>query len=240
MQRDKETTLQTLAKLTNDGASYKKILTIEKDGTKSNPVQIKDCPATTPEAIGIYLIQQSLNWKPKPGEDDNIKIGSLYCFDCMIRRQKETYESNSMFEYRYQNTFYAESKATGIKYTWNQGHLNNDNPKLAARHFLNCIDRVDSLKDKYEKNLKELERNIPMLEQLVAKPFEKEAELAKLKKEVANLEREITIKIQKTQLASDGYSSPKEEVKKTPVVKIEKSLLPKKESVEKKSKGMRI
>ncbi|MEI2822699.1 MAG: hypothetical protein V9F02_04635 [Chitinophagaceae bacterium] len=132
-----------------------------------------------------------------------------------------------MFEYRYQNTFYAESNATGIKYTWNQGHLNTDNPKLAARHFLNCIDRVDGLRDKYEKNLKELERNIPMLEQLVVKPFEKEAELAQLKKEVANLEREITIKIQKTQLSSEGYRSSKEEVKETPVIKIEKSLLPK-------------
>lgn len=240
MQRDKETALQTLTKLTADEAAYKKLLTFEKDGTKSNPVQIKDCPATTAEAIGINLIQLSLNWKPKQGEDDNTKIGSLYGFDCMIRRQKETYESNSMFEYRYQNTFYAESNVTGIKYTWNQGHLNTDNPKLAARHFLNCIDRVDGLRDKYEKNLKELERNIPMLEQLVVKPFEKEAELAQLKKEVANIEREITIKIQKTQLSSEGYSSPKEEVKETPVIKIEKSLLPKKESVEKKSKGMRI
>lgn len=240
LQRDKETTLQTLDKLVIDEAAYKKVLVFEKDGTKSNPVHIKDCTGTTAEATGIHLIQLSLNWKPKPGEDDSLKIGSLYGFDCMIRRQKEAYENNSMFEYRYQNTFYAESNATGIKYTWNQGHLNTDNPKLAARHFLNCIDRVDALRDKYEKNLKELEHNIPMLEQLVAKPFEKEAALAQLKKEAANLEREITIKIQKTQLSNEGYSSPKEEAKETPVIKIEKSLLPKKESVEKKSKGMRI
>ncbi|MBN8673415.1 MAG: hypothetical protein J0L56_04740 [Chitinophagales bacterium] len=240
MQRDKETTMQTLTKLATDESAYNKVLAFEKDGTKSNPVQIKDCPATTAEAIGIHLIQLSLNWKPKPGEDDSLKVGSLYGFDCMIRRQKETYENNSMFEYRYQNTFYAESQATGIKYTWNQGHLNTDNPKLAARHFLNCIDRVDALKEKYEKNCKELEHNIPMLELLVAKPFEKESELAQLKKEVANLEREITIKIQKKQLAGEEHSSPKEGVKETPVIKIEKTLLPKKESVEKKSKGMRI
>lgn len=240
MQRDKETTLQTMAKLITDEAAYKKVLAFEKDGTKSNPVEIKDCSGITPEAIGIHLIQLSLNWKPKPGEDDSIKIGSLYGFDCMIRRQKETFENNSLFEYRYQNTFYAESKATGIKYTWNQGHLNTDNPKLAARHFLNCIDRVDALKDKYEKNLKELERNIPMLEQLVVKPFEKESELAHLKKEVANLEREITIKIQKNQLTGDDGQAAKKEVKETPVIKIEKPLLPKKENAERKGKGMRV
>ncbi|MBK8088818.1 MAG: DEAD/DEAH box helicase family protein [Chitinophagaceae bacterium] len=240
MQRDKETTIQTLDKLKTDEAAYKKVLTFEKDGTKANPVQIKDCPAATPEAIGIYLIQLSLNWKPKPGEDDSIKIGSLYGFDCMIRRQKETYENNSLFEYRYQNTFYAESKATGIKYTWNQGHLNTDNPKLAARHFLNCIDRVDALKDKYEKNIAELGRNIPMLEQLVMKPFEKESELAGLKNEVANLEREITIKIQKNQLAADTGLAVKEDMKVAPIVKMEKSLLPKKKIGEGKSKGMRV
>jgi predicted metal-dependent hydrolase len=236
MQRDKETTLQTLTKLTTDESSYKKVLGFEKDGSKSNPVQIKDCPATTPEAIGIHLIQLSLNWKPKPGEDNNIKIGNLYGFDCVIRRQKETYENNSMFEYRYQNTFYAESKATGIKYTWNQGHLNNDNPKLAARHFLNCIDRVENLKDKYEKNLKELERNIPMLEQLVAKPFEKENELAQFKADVTKLEREITIKIQKNQLAKETNVPEKE----TPVIKMEKTLLPKKDVAERKTKGLKI
>lgn len=240
MQRDKETTLQTLTKLTTDEAAYKKVLAFEKDGAKLNPVQIKDCPATTPEAIGIHLIQLSLNWKPKPGEDDNIKIGSLYGFDCMIRRQKETFENNSMFEYHYQNTFYTESKETGIKYTWNQGHLNADNPKLAARHFLNCIDRVDALKDKYEKNMKELERNIPMLEQLVVKPFEKETELAGLKNEVANLEREITIKIQKNQLAGGNGEVLKEEIRETPVVEMEKSLLPKRDNADKRNKGLRV
>ncbi|MFZ6022819.1 MAG: hypothetical protein ACOYVG_00010 [Bacteroidota bacterium] len=57
------------------------------------------------------------------GEDDIQKIGSLYGFDCMIRRQKETFENKGMFEYRFQNVFFAESKDTGIKYTWNQGHV---------------------------------------------------------------------------------------------------------------------
>jgi N12 class adenine-specific DNA methylase len=240
LQTEKESTAQTLSKLIIDEKSYKNKLRYEKDGTKSNPITIKDTGGDMAEAIGIHLIQLSMNWKQKPGDDDNLKIGSLYDFDCMIRRQMETYENNSMFEYRYQNIFYAESKATGIKYTWNQGHINIDNPKLAARHFLNCIDRVDALKDKYEKNLKEIEQNIPMLEQLVVKPFEKENELAQLKKDVANLEREITIKIHKNQLANESGAADKEEVKKAPVVKMEKSLLPKKQAGERKTKGIRI
>ncbi|MGL1659461.1 hypothetical protein ACSTH1_23445, partial [Vibrio parahaemolyticus] len=84
----------------------------------------------------------------------------------------------------------------GIKYSWNQGHINIDNPKPAARYFLNAIDRVDSLKEKYQKELNELNQNIPMLEKIVTKPFDKEDELAQLKKDVSRLEREISIKIQ--------------------------------------------
>jgi N12 class adenine-specific DNA methylase len=239
-QNEKENTLQTLSKLKIDEAAYKKELSFEKDGTKSNQIKLNDSKADSAEAIGMQFIQMSSNWKPKLGEDDNLKIGTLYGFDCMIRRQKETYENNSLFEYRYQNIFYAESTATGIKYTWNQGHINMDNPKLAAKHFLNCIDRVDALKDKYEKSMKELEHNIPMLQQLVDKPFEKDGELAQLKKNMANLEREITIKIQKNQLVNENSIAEKNEVKETPVVKIEKSLLPKKENSTRKVKGMRI
>ncbi len=240
LQNDREATLQTLDKLKTDETAYKKVLTFEKDGTKSNPVQIAGSKSADPEAIGIHLIQLSVNWKPKPGEDDVFKIGSLYGFDCMIRRQKETFENKNLFEYRYQNAFFVESKTTGIKYTWNQGHLNIDNPKLAARHFLNCIDRVTALKEKYESNLKELQHNLPMLEMLTNKPFEKENELAQLKKDVANLEREITIKIQKNQLLKEGVNGEEAITKETPVVKIENKLLPKKVNGDKKSKGIRI
>ena len=57
-----------------------------------------------------------------------------------------------------QNSFYAQRSQEGIKYTYTNGIPNVDNPKLAARHFLNAIDRVDSLKEKYQKNLLELEK----------------------------------------------------------------------------------
>jgi len=197
---DKEKTIQTLDKLTLDESIYKKQLQFDKDGAKLNPIQLDSFNSADAEAIGIYLIRLSANWKPNLGEDGVMKIGNLYGFDLFIRRQKETYEEKAMFEYRYQNIFYAEGEASGIKYSWNQGHINIDNPKIAARYFLNAIDRVDSLKEKYQKNLKELEQNIPMLQQLVLKPFEKENELAQFKKDVSKLEREISIKIQENQM----------------------------------------
>ena len=241
LQGDKEKTVQTLDKLTLDESNYKSQLQYDKDGTKLNLIQLDSFNSADAEAIGIYLIRLSANWKPNLGEDGTMKIGNLYDFDLYIRRQKETYEDKAMFEYRYQNILYAEGKDSGIKYSWNQGHINIDNPKIAARYFLNAIDRVDSLKEKYQKNMKELEQNIPMLQQLVEKPFEKEGELAQLKKDVSKLEREISIKIQENQMKGhNGADKNTVEVKETPVVKIEKSLLPKKEITERKVKGMRI
>ena len=237
LQADKEKTEQTLGKLTLDESNYKSQLLFDKDGTKLNPIQLDNFNSADAEAIGIYLIRLSANWKPNIGEDGTMKIGNLYDFDLYIRRQKETYEDNAMFEYRYQNIFYAEGKESSIKYSWNQGHINIDNPKIAARYFLNAIDRVDSLKEKYQKILKDLDQNIPMLQQLVAKPFEKEGELAHLKKDVSKLEREISIKIQENQMRKHNEEN---QVKEIPAVKMEKSLLPKKEISVNKVKGVRI
>lgn len=165
-----------------------------------NPIQVKGIQYSEPEAIGKHLIKLYKNWKPS----DDPKIGSLYGFDLYIRQHKEPYEDKGSIHYKQYNTFYAERPESGIKYTFSQGHPNTDNPKLAARHFLNAIDRVGSLKEKYEKTLGELNKDIPMVEQIVAKPFEKEPELAKMKSEMAKLEREITLKIQENQMKQSG------------------------------------
>ena len=100
-----------------DKSSYKSQLQFDKDGTKLNPIQLHNFNSTDAEAIAVFLIRLSANWKPNLAEDGTMKICSLYGFDLYIRRQKETYEDKAMFEYRYQNVFYAEGKESGIKYS---------------------------------------------------------------------------------------------------------------------------
>jgi len=240
MQADKESTQQTINKLTIDETAYRSQLQFDKENAKLNPVILNDVSSADPEIIGKYLIQLSATWKPGAEESDTMKIGSLYGFELFVRRQRETYDDKGMFEYHYKNILFAGSKESGIKYLWNQGQINIDNPKIAARYFINAIDRVEALKVKYEKNLQELEQNIPMLQQLIVKPFEKEKELAQFKKDASKLEREISIKIQENQMKqhdlADGNNM---EIKETPVVKMEKSLLPKKDMT-RKSKVMRV
>ena len=217
LQNDHASTEKILGKLSADAAVYKDRLQMTKEGTKANPIQLDGIANRDSEAIGKHIIQLYQNWKPKAGQHEE-KIGNLYGFQLYIRRQQEAYEENGLFEYRYSNSFYAQREAEGIKYTYNNGLPNTDNPKLAARHFLNAIDRVEHLKERYERNLSDLKTELPKIEKLTTKPFTKEHELRELKTELANLERQITIKIQENQLKQHQPNEPDEE--QTPVIKL--------------------
>lgn len=229
LQTEKAGTEKTLKNLVEDETFYKARLQHEKDGIKANPVQLASCNSADSEIIGKHLINLYQTWKPKDDDYAIQKIGSLYGFDLYIRRQREAYEEKGLFEYRYANTFYAQRLENGIKYTYSNGIPNVDNPKLAARHFLNAIDRVESLKEKYQKKLQELEHNIPMVAQMAKKPFEKETELVKMKSDLSGLEREITIKIQKNQMKQNEQAEREQEtilIKETPVIQ----MIPKEEA----------
>jgi hypothetical protein len=220
LQNEQASTVKTLDKLAADEKVYKAGLQLDKDGVKVNPIKLDNISASDSEAIGKHIIKLYQDWKPAAADKHTAEIGTLYGFNLFIRRRQEAYEENGVFEYRYSNSFYAQ-RGDGIKYTYNNGLPNTDNPKLAARHFLNAIDRVESLKEKYEHTLSELNTSIPKLEQLTTKPFLQEAELQQMKNELANLERQIAIKIQENQLKQQqvGNSEP-EEVTETPVIQL--------------------
>jgi N12 class adenine-specific DNA methylase len=204
LNRDKTEKSRTAEKLSADHGLYHQQLKYDADGAKLNPVKLVDFTSADAEEIGRHLIKLYKDWEPEQGKADEKQLGTLYGFDLYIRRQQEAWEENGLTRYRYHNDFYAESPESGIKYTYNKGAANIDNPKLSARHFLNAIDRVDHLKDKYGREVSEIDKEIMLLGQIAAKPFEKEAELAQLKSELSKLEREIALKIQESQMKQNG------------------------------------
>jgi hypothetical protein len=219
LQEDRTSAYTTLEKLKTDMQLYRKALRYDKDGSKENPIRLHSLQSANAEAIGKHLIGLYQSWK---GSDE--VIGSLYGFDLHIRHhQEQGFDTHDKPYCRDYNTFYAQNADTGIKYTYNQGHPNIDNPKLAARHFLNAIDRVESLAEKYKQTVCDLDKEIPLLEQIIAKPFEKEKELAEMKISLASLEREITIKIKEKQLKEQQlFKEPKETEGQSPKVMIVK------------------
>jgi N12 class adenine-specific DNA methylase len=216
LQTERASKTETLEKLSSDRTYYKERLQYEKEGAKANPVQLSGLKTNDAEALGQHIIDLYQNWKPAEGITEQ-KIGSLYGFDLYIRRQREAYENNGTVDYRFSNNFYAQRLTDGIKYTYNQGLPNTDNPKLAARHFLNAIDNVENLTEKHNRSLREITSEIPQIEVLTNKTFLQETELQQMKSELSGLERTIAIKIQETQL-KQGQELNEQDIEATPAV----------------------
>lgn len=204
---EKAVTVKTFDKLDVDESIYKKSLKYESDGTKSNPILLHNFTASDSETIGKQLIQIYKEWRPQEGERETKQIGKLYDFGLYVKREREAFQKDGMYQYHYSNSFYAQRGEDGIKYSYNGGTPNVDNPKLAARHFLSAMDRVEHLKEKYQKSLKEVEDQLPKLQQLILKPFVKENELQQMKSKLSGIEREITLKIQENQLKQENSAN---------------------------------
>ncbi|MCS3801068.1 Eco57I restriction-modification methylase domain-containing protein [Niastella sp. OAS944] len=213
-----------IGKLMEDQKTYHSQLKHDKDGAKLNPIEIPTCSSKDAEKIGQYLIQLYHSSKKTAQPESETKIGSLYGFDLYIRL---------IPIYRSKNddpmvcNFFVQSPQTLIKYTYNEGFINIDNPKLAARYFLNAIDRIDSLLDQHQKKLAEIERDIPLLEDLIMKPFDKEKELDALRLELSGIERTIATKIKERNEAATIKEQPGDTTPDHPIEKQQ----PKKEKV---------
>ncbi|MES2457852.1 MAG: helicase-related protein [Bacteroidota bacterium] len=223
LESDQEKKLELLTKLTKDQKAYHDVLQYDKEGSKHNPIQLNGHQNPDPAETGKYLVQLYRNWIPE-NEQVSEQIGSLYGFSLFIRQQQEGWEDEKgIYQRRYYNTLYARhaDDIYGISYTYNNGNPNADNPKIAARHFLNAIDRVDYLVEKHGKELKSIEEELPKIKALMAKPFNREDELNAMKKELSGLEQQIAKTIQEKQQAEQGELEAEKELKlETPVVKL--------------------
>jgi N12 class adenine-specific DNA methylase len=243
LQSDHQTVTNILSRLERDEKLYTSQLSYDKEGSKVNPIQLHGLTSVDAEQIGKYIIELYKNWKPTGASDQ--QIGELYGFGCCIRQQQESFEDKGLFAYRFHNAFYVQHKEGGIKYSYNQGHPTVDNPKLSARHFLNALDRVAKIKEQYQKELHDLDNNIPVLEKIIKKPFEKEDELKTMKQSLSLLEKEISQKIQdklkqkETPNDEIGFEEV-ETVKEAPVISMNAKEEKKEQVRIKKSRGIKM
>lgn len=208
---DMERNSHTIEKLEADKLFYDSRLQYNKDGIKSNPIQLTGCNSADPEVSGTHLIK--IHTTPMEMFDTR-KIGELYGYNLYVTANKEWIPNSSDTEKQPRNLFYAKRAEDGISYKYNGGFPNIDNPKLAARYFLNAIDMVGNLLGQHKKQQSEWEKQIPELERLIAKPFEKENELSVMKLQGEQLDREIHLKLQKAE--EQLVQAPQEEIVEKP------------------------
>ena len=68
-------------------------------------------------------------------------------------------------------------------------------PQTACRNFINAFDSIPRLIEKYTKDNADIEKEIPVLKQVVDETWKKEDELKQLKAELATLDRKILLSL---------------------------------------------
>ncbi|WP_293906157.1 DEAD/DEAH box helicase family protein [Sphingobacterium sp. UBA5670] len=199
--KDNEQEQKTLGLLENDATFYLDQLSYGKDGTKENPIKLIGVKSNEAEILGHHIIDLYQHWKPTAGASGVQRIGSLYGFDLFIEKK----ENHSLTgENAYHNNLFATRTDSGIRYDYNHGTPNVDNPKLAARYYLNAIDRAPNIAEQYRARIDKNSQEIKLLSIISQKAFEKQKLLDEKKKAVAQLEQEITKAIQDRQLVLNG------------------------------------
>lgn len=201
-----------LIRLKKDKEHYDSVLEYNKEGNKSNPLQLYNCQSDDADIIGKFLI--GLHFKEWKSE--NTEIGELYGFKLFIAPNSEWVNITDPPSREIRNLFYTKRADGEVSYRYNSGYVNTDNPKLAARYFLNAIDMVGNMVTQHEKKIEEIRSRIPELERLVEKPFAREAELINLKSEAVQLERDINLKLQKTEINEEPKEEPANEKRISP------------------------
>ncbi len=159
----------------------------QSDGvTRLNPVLLEGVQGSNPQLIGTKLNEIADNARTYGIHE---KIGSLYGFDLMVKSETTNKEGFDVI----QNRFFVKG-GSDILYNYNHGVMATD-PKTAAQNFLNALDTMPKLLEKYQTDNQKIEKDIPVLKEVVEGTWRKEPELKVLKDELIKLDREIQLSL---------------------------------------------
>lgn len=174
-------------RITKDMEAFNSRVQYQSDGiTRLNPVLLEGIQGSNPQGIGTKLNEIADNARTYGVHE---KIGSLYGFDLMVKSETTNKEGFDVI----QNRFFVKGE-TDILYNYNHGVMATD-PKTAAQNFLNAIDTMPKLLEKYQTDNQKIEKDIPVLKEVVEGTWRKEPELKVLKDELIKLDREIQLSL---------------------------------------------
>src|SRR5690606_30055575 len=103
------------------------------------------------------------------------EIGSLYGFNLLVKTEVSEKEGKDTRI----NRFFVQGEGN-IKYTHNNGIIAKDE-KLAANNFLNALEKIPSYIEQEQKKITEINKDIPVLQDLVNSKWPKENRLSEIK-----------------------------------------------------------
>ena len=190
---------ELIARFQSDRDLYQSRVQKDKEGNILNPITLKGVEGSDPKRIAAKLAEineKACTW----GEYFN--IGTLYGFNLVVKTESS---SKDLFDLS-QNKFFVMGES-GMKYSYNNGKIATD-PQLASMNFLNALEKIPGLIEKYEAETEKIAKDIPVLQEVVNGSWKKEEQLKELKTELAALDRKIQLSLKPIEQSE----SPQEDV----------------------------
>jgi len=176
-----------ITRISKDVEAFNSRVQYQPDGiTRLNPVQLDGLQGSNPKEVGLKLNEISEKARTYGLHE---KIGSLYGFDLMVKSETTNKDGFDII----QNRFFVKGEGD-ILYNYNHGVMASD-PKTAAQNFLNALDTMPKLVEKYQSDNQKLEKDIPVLKEVVKSNWRKEPDLKVLKDDLIKLDREIQLSL---------------------------------------------
>lgn len=157
------------------------------DGTVANPVMLDGLPPNADiKQIGTKLNQLADKSRTGGGYEE---IGSLYGFQLLVKTEMSQKDGVDIRV----NRFLIQGEGN-IKYTYNNGIIAKDE-KLASMNFLNALEKLPVYIEQEQKKIAEIQKDLPILHEVVNGTWSKEMRLSELKTELASVERKIQLSI---------------------------------------------
>ncbi|MXS69921.1 N-6 DNA methylase [Flavobacteriaceae bacterium W22] len=157
------------------------------DGTVANLIKLDGLPPDADiKQIGAKLNQLADN--SRTGGDYE-EIGSLYGFQILVKTEMSQKDGVDIRV----NRFLIQGEGN-IKYTYNNGIIAKDE-KLASANFLNALEKLPAYIEQEQKKIAEIQKDVPVLQEVLNGTWSKENRLSELKTELASVERKIHLSI---------------------------------------------
>ena len=171
-----------IRRIGKDLEHFKARVEFNEDGSYRNPVKLNGLETSDPKLIGKQLNRIAETARTL---DRLEPIGSLYGFELLV--QSETTEKDGLD--LVQNRFYVRGEGDYL-YQYNYGNIASD-PRLAAMNFIHALATIEPTLEKFRKKNEELEKDIPVLREVVESSWRKEPELTALKADLTEIDRRI-------------------------------------------------
>ena len=176
-----------ISRISQDMKAFSARVQYQPDGiTRLNPVLLDGLQGSNPKEVGLKLNEIADNARTHGAHE---KIGTLYGFDLLVKSETTVKDGFDLI----QNRFFIKG-AGDILYNYNHGIIASD-PKTASLNFLNALDSMPKLRDRYQAENEKLQKDIPVLKEVVEGSWRKEPELKTLKEELVRLDREIQLSL---------------------------------------------